>query len=38
MTKIYKKDITRKHKLLTNQEQVNLYKKMKDGDEKLRKL
>ena len=32
MTKIYKKDITRKHKLLTNQEQVNLYKKMKDGD------
>ena len=32
MTKIYKKDITRKHKLLTNQEQVDLYKKMKDGD------
>ena len=36
MTKIYKKDITRKHKLLTNQEQVDLYKKMKEGDEEAK--
>tara|TARA_R110002020_G_C16177217_1_gene764501 strand:+ start:102 stop:881 length:780 start_codon:yes stop_codon:yes gene_type:complete len=36
MTKIYKKDITRKHKLLTNQEQVDLYKKMKEGDKEAK--
>ena len=38
MTKMYKKDITSKHKLLTNQEQADLYKKMKGETKKLKKL
>ena len=36
MTKMYKKDITSKHKLLTNQEQADLYKKMKEGDKEAK--